>query len=401
MIETIRMQKRYGIAFSFLLFIIGICAFSDNAATSIIFYGCSVVYAAFCILEIISNRWVLKLNAVIKANILFWSVLAFSILWQYSSAYYATRLMTVGTIVFFCILTAQWLKSKDDINIAIACMVWGNVFNCLYRFAIGGIQEVMGTYVSSHPLIVGANDVGVMMVIVCAFAIYLFREWHKKRYIVAAVLFFAMGAMTASRKALIGLFLIVIIQYALKDRHIFRNILIASLIVIIMWLLLSKIDFFSYSLLRIQQLIGFINESTTIVDDSSIIRQQMRQIGLAAFLEKPILGYGVGYSYTNLANGTYLHNNYIEVGVSLGILGLSTFYLPHLAIIKKLLFLRNNQILKLTCGSIIVALFIVDYGAVTYFNKFSYITLVVLYAMLQVVNKKICVVDSGECDAKR
>ena len=382
MLDIIKRGHKWRFTVSYLLFVIGVCTFSDKSSTSIIFYAFALLFAAFSLLEIASNKWLLFVNGALKAELLFLCILAASIFWQNSSAYYSTRLLTISIIVFFCILTAQWLNSTDDVCLALGCMVWANVFNCLYRFSTGGISEVLGKYVSDYSLIVGANDLAVTMVIVFSFSIFLYRRWNKKVYLVTAILFFSVGLMTASRKALVGFLLVIIIQYAIKDKRLIKNVLFVGLIIGAFWLVLSKVEIFSYAFDRLQRLIGFTKGETSIVDHSSEIRRSMREIGFNAFLQNPVLGYGVGYSYTKLGYGTYLHNNFVEVGVSLGIIGLIAFYLPHLLITYKALSLRKNHDINLLALSVIIVMLVMDYGAVTYFSKFIYLTLTVVYSLV-------------------
>lgn len=396
MIEEIRKLDRWLFSTSFFAFIVGICAFSDNPATSSIFYLCAAQFAAFSVLKIGQNGCLLIVNGIFKMNLLFLFIMAASFFWQYSSAYYSTRLVTTTTIVLFCILMVQWMKEPEDVFIAIGCMVWANVFNCLYRFAIGGIREVAGTYSASHSLIVGANELAVTLVVVFAFSILLYRQWNRKVYLITALLFFSVGLMTASRKAVLGFLCIIVLQYALKDSHFIKNFFIAGALVVLFWVVLSNVDIFSYAFSRLQQLIGFVTKDSSVVDASSEIRRSMREIGFKAFLQKPILGYGLGYSYTNLASGTYLHNNYVELGVSLGIVGLFTFYLPHVFIVKKAFSIRNNQTLKITAIVIVFVMLIMDYGAVTYFCKFVFITLSVLFTLIELNNKTESILSNFE-----
>lgn len=384
MLDIIKRGYTWRFTVSYLLFVVGVCTFSDKSSTSIIFYAFALLFAAFSVIEIATNKWLLSVNGALKAELVFLCILAASIFWQNSVAYYSTRLITILIIVSYCILTTQWLRNSDDVCLALGCMIWANVFNCLYRFGTGGISEVLGRYVSDHSLIVGANDLAVTMVIVFSFSIFLYRRWNKKVYLATAILFFSVGLMTASRKALIGFLLIIIIQYAAKDERLIKNILLVGLILGAFWLVLSRVDMFSYAFDRLQQLISFTKGGSSIADHSSEIRRSMREIGYKAFLQKPILGYGVGYSYTNLASGTYLHNNFVEVAVSLGIVGLLAFYFPHLLITKKALSLHENHDTKLLAISVVVAMLVMDYGAVTYFSKFIFLTLTVVFSLVNI-----------------
>lgn len=368
---------------SFFLFIVGIVTFSDKVSTIKIFYMFSIFYALNCFIYISRAKFKIRIDKVAMCNIVFLIILGLSIFWQKTSAYYSSRLLTIFVIVFFSILTLQVLEAKKDIDIAIKCIIWANVVNCVYRLFTGGIKEVLGEYASSVPLIVGANDVAVALVVCFSFSIYMYRKFKSKSYIIASLLFLTVGIMTASRKALIGFALIIVIQYAFKDKKYIKNISIAILGIAVLIFLLTKIEVFSYSLNRALQLVGFMSGDESVVDASSMIRKEMRLVGLKAFVSNPILGYGVGYSYRCLPFGTYLHNNYIEVGVSLGLVGLLAFYMPHMYIIYNALKIKRNETLKITIIGILLAIFLIDYGAVMYFNKFYYIIIILLDVLVK------------------
>ena len=374
--KKVKKQKNI-LVYTFLFFLIGVITFSDKISTSKIFYFTSVVYAIACVFYIFKRRNAIRFNFCLLLNLGFVFFLLLSILWQKTDLYYSTRLSTEILIFIFCFLTVQWIISLDDIHRAFHCIVFANVFNCIYRLCTGGIQEVLGHLKSQVPLIVGANDVAVALVLTFALTIYLFRLERKKIYILYAGLFLAVGFMTASRKAIIGFALVIIIQYVFKDNHLLKNLIVTCCVLAVVFLIFNKVPVFAYANERLQQLADF-SSGMTENDSSSTIRQHMIEVGLAAFKRRPLLGYGVGYSYQYLV-GTYLHNNYVEIGVSLGSIGLLLFYFPHILILcktGKVLFNRNVCITILT---LVLSLLLMDFGAVTYFNKFVFIMLNILY----------------------
>ena len=383
MFERIKNIDNRRFVICFTMFIIGVCAFSSNSSTSALFYITVIIYCGFSFLKIAQNKFIFKFNGAINGYLFFLLVLFCSFLWQRTEVYYSTRLITVAQIVLVCSLTAQWINCKNDVYLAIECLVWSNVVNCIYRLLAGGIQEVSSSkVVGTTAYIVGENELAVTLVIVFAFALFLYKEDQKKIYLLCAGFFFIVGLMTASRKAVLGFLIVVVIQFALKDKRIFKNFLLVFAILALFWIVLSHVEIFSYAYKRLQQLLDFTSGADTTVDASSQTRQLMRAVGWESFAQHPFLGYGVGYSYTFLQFGTYLHNNFIEVGVSLGIVGLLAFYCAHVQILYKAIRCKKNQNVKLVALSIIVSIFFMDYGAVTYFNKFIFIAISIVYLLM-------------------
>ena len=367
---------------SFLLFIVGVCTFSANESTLPLFYFAAIVFAGCSLVHLSAAKWKLKYNTAFIQFLIFVFILITSYFWQVTTQVYKQVTITVIQILLFSIFTMQWINSYKIGILAIKAIVLGNVFNCVYRLLSGGLQQVVGNSTFEKALIVGDNDLAMIMVISFSMALFLYNDTKKKQYIIISALFVIIGLTTASRKAVIGLLVVFCVQQLLTRKKLFRNVLIFITIIIISYLVFTRLELFSYSFERITNLIAFSKGSTTVVDHSSQIREQMRITGFAAFKENPIIGYGVGYSTVYMPFGAYLHNNYIELGVSLGIIGIISFYAPHISVIIRSLKIRDEISLRTTVLSIIAVMLIMDYGAVTYFNKFYYLCLMLLCCMV-------------------
>ncbi|MDD3267588.1 MAG: O-antigen ligase family protein, partial [Burkholderiales bacterium] len=101
------------------------------------------------------------------------------------------------------------------------------------------------------------------------------------------------------------------------------------------------------------------------LDISSRIRFEMIEVGKTLFLSKPFLGYGIGSFSIVSGFDAYSHNNYIELLVGLGIIGMVLYYSMIIYIIYKLFIIRKfidgNPLL-----AILLSLLVIDYGLVSY-----------------------------------
>lgn len=375
---------------AYFLFLVGVFTFSDKPSTIWIFYIFALFYALVSLIYILQQQWVVIVDGWGKANVLFILWMSLSFLWQHSTEIYAQRVITVTIIVFFSFLTTQYARKKEDVQMIIKCIVFANVINCVYRLFNGGILQVLGRYETDEILVVGANNLAMMVVITFSLAIYCYRETKSIVYLGAATLFLVVALMTASRKALIGIALALVVQYIIKDRHYIKNLVISGILLAIFVMIFTRVEMFEYTWERLQRMLEY-SQGKMGGDASLATRIEYIQRGLKAFLHQPVWGYGVGYSYTNLTGSahTYLHNNYLEICVSLGIVGLILYYAQYVMIFVNAMRKHISNNFRVTIITLLVTfLFVLDVGAVTYFEKYTLITLHLLYRMTLCTEKE-------------
>jgi O-antigen ligase len=382
--ETIAIKGRKGVPIqrliqgTFFLFMVGITAFSDTTSTLMLFYLTAVLYAgAVCYMFLAQGTIRLPLNTFLRTQLLFILWLLISALWQYSNAYYSSRLTTLVIVYVFALLTSVWVTDKETLNSAYKCILYANVINAVYRFLLNTYGNAEGVGLE------GKNSTAVQMVISYAIALYMFYSTRKKRYVVFGILFAVVALLTASRKSVAGLLIVTVVMlvFNIGKKKRFSSVLLVTALLLAGYWALTNLKAFSYTYERLMQMLEHIQGGKG--DYSSETRELMRQMGWRAFQKNPVQGYGVGYSYTNLTagageDGTYLHNNYVEVGVSLGIVGLAFFYWPHVRILLTAAprFFKNNEYLLIM--ALIVVMLILDYGMVSYFDKFNLLMLNIL-----------------------
>ena len=118
----------------------------------------------------------------------------------------------------------------------------------------------------------------------------------------------------------------------------------------------------------------------------------MIEWGVEWFKEKPKLGYGID-SYKMLLGtketsfgitGAYAHNNYIELIVDVGILGLVVYYYIYIyMIIKSFKYIKSRNLLLILMLGILIACMVNEYGQVTYYYKFYQLVLLLIYIVIQ------------------
>ena len=194
--------------------------------------------------------------------------------------------------------------------------------------------------------------------------------------------FFAFGAVafalaaTGSRKGVLVAFfflVLVCIQAAnLLPKGRYRHLLISLAIgapCMLGLFLAPMIHQHAQDLLAIQRTVEY--------DDSSYqTRTDMIHQGIGLWLQAPLFGNGLD-SFRGLSGqGTYAHNNYVELLCGIGLVGMLLFYAIHAQVLFHAA--RTHRLLKHCCWLFILMLLLVDSGYVSYYCKQSIMILMVL-----------------------
>lgn len=161
------------------------------------------------------------------------------------------------------------------------------------------------------------------------------KAGRKSRYIVLFVFYSILLLLTASKSWMIAmiLFFLLILMRRIKNKTL--KILFFPLIIIfglLLYVLLIRVPFFykiaGYRLIELNSVLsGNLSRYT-----STWYRMDMIKRAWTLFLQKPILGYGLNNSYYFntyqwvYEQGTYFHNNYLELLVGVGLIGTLLFY---------------------------------------------------------------------------
>ena len=119
----------------------------------------------------------------------------------------------------------------------------------------------------------------------------------------------------------------------------------------------------------------------------------MVSAGIEFFKERPLHGYGLD-NYRVLLNhnygiDAYAHNNYIELLVGQGIIGLFIFYYIYIYILFNLrkLLQSNKSSLLILFATIVILIMINDLGSVSYADKTVFIFFAVICAYIRIFPK--------------
>lgn len=235
------------------------------------------------------------------------------------------------------------------------------------------------------------NDIGMNAAVVAVMILYLFPRAKnfcmKACYLIISAISLYLMYWMGSRKTIVffvlGMYGVILLK---KPKKMVRNLIIVVCIMAVSWNLVMEVP-------SLYKNVGWRLEALTAsvtgrgkVDSSTLLREKYIKVGTKAFKKSPIIGYGVNtYREINkveTGHHTYSHNNFIEVAVGLGIIGLLAYYWIYLYLIARFikLFIRKKVNFLMSILFVLCALYLVtQVGLVTYESLVQWILLLLLF----------------------
>lgn len=332
--------------------------------------------------------------------ILFATFCFVSSLWAKNGTEARSKAITIIEILL-CMTVVFWRYYNNGSSREILSVImWSSVIVTMYSLYFYGVSRFLA--MASGTVRIGndyanANAIGMWAAISAVLFIYfIFYEGMQLKYI-AIIMPIMLVAFSQSRTAIIelivGVFLVIFFHYREKKnflKGIFR-IVIAVIIIIAVIFFISRFQVFSGLNERIQSLVDY-SQGKSVREGSVIQRELYIQAGWKQFLKTPILGVGIGntnqVAIAATGHNTYLHNNFIELLASGGIVGFCIFYGMILYLVIKLLpFALRKESVSDACLITLIVHTIADYGTVSYYTKGTYFILVLCFLQVYINNK--------------
>lgn len=245
------------------------------------------------------------------------------------------------------------------------------------------------------------NDIGMNAAVIVTMSIYLLPKTKKTLMkigyllinLVSLYLIYWMG----SRKTIIFLILSICgIILLKKPRKLIRNILIVLCIVAIAWNAVLEIPALYQNVgWRLEALMASVTGKGA-VDSSTLLREKYIEVGIESFKESPVVGYGINtyreINQVKTGHRTYSHNNFIEIAVGLGIVGIISYYWLYIYLIVEYIkkFIRKQSTFLINVLFILFGLYLsMQVGLVSYEGITQWMLLLLLYKALCLNRQKI------------
>ena len=375
---------------SFVLYVTSVFCLDDNADLYKVIYAAMILLCGFITLSILPNIKKMSLSAEMVLLILY-GIYGFIISQKatYSVAMATTMSKTVSICILSTIIISLYFSSRQNTDIFPATIAFAGVVLSFYVIiTYGGFGEfyhqasIEGDRLGDK---VGQiNEIGLRCsYTVIALFYYVIKE--KKLWLIPFMIMpFVVGMGSGSRKALIsiafGCAMILLILSSGSKNMVGRvgKWIIAAIFILVIGTLLSKLPIMQTVIERMEGLFDLVTKGK---GESSVnLRNRMIKAGIKGFREHPI--FGVGFNNSSFINirytshFVYLHNDYVEQLVNVGIVGFVLFYGNILLCLKKALERLKNG--KKTYGLLlifIIVFLINSVGCVQYYSKVTYVFL--------------------------
>lgn len=378
-----------------LLYTCGIYLLSVYPETNIIFRIIAFALMGICAFYMLIKRRCRfsKLIGFFAAFVLF---CIFSTLWAADMAAAEAVCGTLAQLFMVFFLVYNYAVEENKVHYLVLVIMLSGVIFAVYSVLLFGVEAFFAGMIEGSR--VGAEDSTLNLIgtatatsaILCLWYIfYEKRIWCLIPLVICVVVGFGAG----SRKMLVVLALGAVLLFLLRGNFQKRllGVLEAAIVLFVLYQLLQLPAFAGIN----ERFNSFLNIFTGEgeVDGSTIKRFDMVQYGLEQFYRTPVGGMGIGNTYLltfkEIGRETYLHNNYVELLASVGVIGTGLYYamflspLPWLAKGNR----RHNPLATLGVVLLVVEL-VLHFGMVTFYSKSAYMLLLLLALLANEAKKE-------------
>lgn len=324
-----------------------------------------------------------------------------SSLWSNNSEFAVSKGITILQILICMSVLYNHYSRNFDENLLLSCIEYAGYALAIYTvffYGIGFIKQGLTAGVRLDNEFANVNSIGIACanaIIVSAY--YIICENKKTIFkfpfmLISLIIVAASGSRKALVVLIIGITCLYLFEYASKNivKTLLKFSIVLSILVMFFSIVLSMqmFDTLNY---RMEGLIALVTGTGTI-DHSTWLRQQFLKIGLEQFFETPFFGIGIDNARLLLLQHvgfiTYLHNNYVELLASGGIVGTGIFYSIYIYIIYKL---KINWSLysgvKIAILLLILLQLAMDFGSVSYYSKNTYFYIMMFFLFIKYNNR--------------
>lgn len=247
-------------------------------------------------------------------------------------------------------------------------------------------EGAVSYYIFGTPVAIASNKIATYSAIGFYFSLYYFGEKKEKLYGICIALFGAGIILTGSRKGiLMGIMLYCIYSLIYGDKHKFINLMKSIVVIAVILFLIIKLP-------PLRLIMGERLESLFLdllgydtIEGSISARTRYAAYAVEMIKERKWVGYGLGYFKKLYGNVT--ENNYYEMLVGGGIIGLIINYIYVPFIFIKVFKTHTKEILMYL--GIFSSMMFIQWGSVIYLDRASLLFSMLIFVVLRKhTNKK-------------
>ena len=321
--------------------------------------------------------------------------------WAINSELAINRAKTLFILAIFLLITYNFFYNVENAeNILLKIIMYAGIIFSVYVIMYYGVGEYFNKLINGERIgteINNVNAIGLQTSISVIIAIFYGLYKNRKSYFLLSIIPIIVSLGTGSRKVIVLITFGIILLFVLKREKKINVVssakkIIAFIIICFAFICIAKMPIFSTVFDRFQMSINSFTGQGK-VDNSTRLRKAFIKAGINQFLKTPILGVGIGNSgyIREKATGwfTYLHNNYVELLATTGIIGFGLYYSVYVYIIISCLKMISQKNKYINVVLVIMLLnVILEYGMVSYYSKNTYIYILLGLITLEKVRKE-------------
>ena len=317
-----------------------------------------------------------------------------SLVWSQDRNLSISRIKGVFLLLVLLVLLSSYLiKIEKPIQLLFAIAV-GGIALSVYLFSVYGISGVINSLMQEGNRLgakINAINSVAHALVVCIIAIVgicIFYGLKKFLLILIPIgmCFIATESRTATLSLIVGVLLIIYFHIKTindESTRVSRTIMII-IIIFAIWAIIRNLPVTRNLILKMENSISIIKgEGSFLKESSTETRLDYINKGWQQFLKSPIWGNGIGcagYAINEEHFVTYLHNNYMEMLASGGVIGFLLFYAPYFMLFnsfrKRIFVLHEKKTLVFVSFTLIIVKLIAHFGTVVYYSKIEFLLLV-------------------------
>lgn len=379
---------RNSIKFLFLVYIISLFTISEHETLYIYSNLCFFIFLVFSVINMLYKGKIIVNNAMLTL-ILFDIYLIASCFWVPNLSDALTRVATVIQLLIMLFMIYNSFSKEELIDFLVRCLWFGGLSLCILFLSKYSMIEIIESYATKFRLgekIAPLNAVGRNLAIFVVINVYYVLIQEKYGYVIPCVLGIFIMSTTQSRTALLISFagVATIAAFKIRESKLFRVAGISIMILAVIFI--SRSSIIHAMFWRVYKMFLFLIDTSNMdIDYSAYVRFGLLKKGIDFILKNPLWGYGVASGYY-LLDGTYFHNNYIQLGVEMGIIGLILYYMPMLYVVYKAL-KRPKDKGNIFAVALLTMILVGDFVNSTYYHKMTYVMLGIAMCVVQKAKK--------------
>lgn len=331
----------------------------------------------------------LRFTPYVAMSVLFICFALFSSLWAISSSDSATmaRTLTRTFVCAYAVYITYISIPELDVTLLLKAVMWAGYVVSIYTLFFYGLDTIIAAGSNSSLRVdnefANVNTIGMACALSCVIQINLKYLRPQDHFFPSALLMIPsviVVAATQSRKAFV--FLIVgTLGYAFVKAQKSQKSIFIKGFKILFWILI--LAFALYWILQLEVFDGIRERMEAMlnavlgsgkVDHSTVLRNNLRTLGLTWFLKHPVGGIGIANPHI-LANqyyafDAYLHDNFVELLCGGGIIGFCLYYAMYVYLFRQLWKYRKVDKQRAAFFALWLMLMLaMNFGMVTYYSK--------------------------------